>query len=385
VSSARALPLAGLPRPAQWGLLVLISAVAALGLQAAHLPAALMLGPMIAGMMMEAGGGSVRIPNIFIDFAQAIIGCLIARSITKDSVSEFGHQWFLFLGAASIVVVAAGALGYTISRFGVIRGTTAVWGILPGAAPAMILMAEEFGADSRLVAFMQYLRVAFVAVTASTVGRFWMKSGPGSASHAIVWFPPVHAAAFVFTLAIIAISFVVGLRLKLPAGVLILSMTLGSIAHVAGWSTIELPTWFLAMAYAVIGWSTGLRFSRDVFKAAARALPQTILAIVILIGFCAGLAALVVKTSGTDPLTAYLATSPGGVDSVAIIAASTKVDTSFVMALQSVRFLLVLAAGPPLSRFVARLVTAAERKTPQTGSELRKSESAARRDTGDLD
>jgi uncharacterized protein len=385
VSSARALPLAGLPPPAQWGLLVLISAVAALGLQAAHLPAALMLGPMIAGMMMEAGGGSVRIPNGFIDFAQAVIGCLIAHSITKDSFGEFGHQWFLFLAVASVIVVAAGALGYTISRFGVIRGTTAVWGILPGAAPAMILMAGEFGADSRLVAFMQYLRVAFVAATASTVARFWMKSGPGSASHAIVWFPPVHAAAFVLTLAIIAISFVVGRRLKLPAGILILSMTLGSIVHVAGWSTIELPTWFLAMAYAVIGWSTGLRFSRDVFKAATRALPQTIFAIVILIGFCAGLAALVVKTSGSDALTAYLATSPGGVDSVAIIAASTKVDTSFVMALQTVRFLLVLIAGPPLSRFVARLVPDAERETPQTGSELRKLESAARRDTGDLD
>ena len=38
-------------------------------------------------------------------------------------------------------------------------GTTAVWGSSPGAATAMVLMAEAFGADARLVAFMQYLRV----------------------------------------------------------------------------------------------------------------------------------------------------------------------------------------------------------------------------------
>ena len=60
---------------------------------------------------------------------------------------------------------------------------------------------------------------------------------------------------------------------------------------------------------------------------------------------------------GVDPLTAYLATSPGGMDSVAIIAAaSDSVDISFVMALQTARFLIVLLAGPPLARLLARRV-----------------------------
>ena len=339
---------------------------------------------MLAGMIMEAGGGSLRIHNIFIDIAHAVIGCLVARSITHDGIIEFGRHWFLFVGVASIIVVAASALGYAVARLRVIPGTTAVWGILPGAAPAMMLMAAAFGADFRLVGFMQYLRVAFVASTASAVGRFWTKLGPGKASQAIVWFPPLQTAAFVLTLAIIAISFVVGRRVKLPGGILILSMTLGAVVNVTGWSTIELPTWFLTAAYAVIGWNTGLRFSPEVFKAAARVLPQTIFAIVMLIIFCAGIAALVAKTSGTDPLTAYLATSPGGLDSVAIIAASTKVDTSFVMALQTVRFLLVLVAGPPLSRFVARFIPVVERGAAQTGIALRELENAARRDSGDL-
>jgi uncharacterized membrane protein AbrB (regulator of aidB expression) len=54
------------------------------------------------------------------------------------------------------------------------------------------------------------------------------------------------------------------------------------------------------------------------------------------------------------PLTAYLATSPGGADSVAIIAASTHVDVPFVMAMQMARFMLVLIVGPALARSVAR-------------------------------
>jgi uncharacterized protein len=52
---------------------------------------------------------------------------------------------------------------------------------------------------------------------------------------------------------------------------------------------------------------------------------------------------------------AYLATSPGSLDSVAIIAASTpRVDLPFVMALQSVRLVFVIGLAPLLTRFVVR-------------------------------
>ena len=73
--------------------------------------------------------------------------------------------------------------------------------------------------------------------------------------------------------------------------------------------------------------------------------------------FCGGLAMLISYELGIDPLTAYLATSPGGLDSVAIIAAaSNSVDLSFVMALQSARLLFVLSFGPSLARLVSRWV-----------------------------
>jgi len=71
---------------------------------------------------------------------------------------------------------------------------------------------------------------------------------------------------------------------------------------------------------------------------------------------CGLLASLLVRVAGVDPLTSYLATSPGGVDSAAIIAASTKVDMPFVMTLQMVRLVFVLLLGPPLSRWAAGMI-----------------------------
>ena len=76
-----------------------------------------------------------------------------------------------------------------------------------------------------------------------------------------------------------------------------------------------------------------------------------------LIAFCGGLGLLLTLTHGIDPLTAYLATSPGGMDSVAIIAASTKVDVPFVMALQTVRFVIVMLVGPWIAKLAARNAT----------------------------
>ena len=53
----------------------------------------------------------------------------------------------------------------------------------------------------------------------------------------------------------------------------------------------------------------------------------------------------------------------GGMDSVAIIAASSKVDISFVMALQTARFVIVLLIGPRLARLIAGWTEAANVRT----------------------
>ena len=64
------------------------------------------------------------------------------------------------------------------------------------------------------------------------------------------------------------------------------------------------------------------------------------------------------SVANVDPLTAYLATSPGGSDSIAIIAASTDCDVSFVMAMQTVRMIAVLLLAPVLTKFIAERLTA---------------------------
>jgi membrane AbrB-like protein len=253
-------------------------------------------------------------------------------------------------------LAASSFLGWFISRLRVLPGTTAVWGSAPGGATAMVLMAGAFGADQRLVAFMQYLRVIMVSITAALVARLWVDTtGVEPPTH--VWFPAMDWQGFGAMVAVAAVGGYVGRLFRIPSPYFLGAVILGSSVHLGLDISLQLPEWLLAISYAVIGWSIGLNFTSAILRHAARALPQIIGSIVALMAFCGGLAWLLSHELGIDPLTAYLATSPGGMDSIAVIAAaSDNVDISFVMALQSARLLMVLIFGPSLARLVARWV-----------------------------
>ncbi|ACK50714.1 membrane protein AbrB duplication [Methylocella silvestris BL2] len=351
--SPRRVSLASRSAGAQWAILIGLSAALVVGLEALHLPAALLLGPMLAAILLTVAEGGVRAPQSAFVSAQAVVGCMIAGSLPLSIGGEMLRNWPLFLGGVVSVVVAANGLGWLLARWRVLPGAAAIWGSAPGAASAMILMAEAYGADMRLVAFMQYLRVVCVAIVASLVSRLWV-AGPLDHHPAIVWFPAVPWTSFAETLAVAALGALAGKRLHIPAGPLLLPLAIGVTLQSGGWMTIFLPPWLLAACYCVVGWSVGLRFTPAIIAYAARALPRVLVSILALIAICGGFAAILATVGGIDPLTAYLATSPGGGDSIAIIAASSKVDVPFVMAMQMARILVVLLFGPAIARFVAK-------------------------------
>ena len=237
---------------------------------------------------------------------------MIARSITPEIVGTIIQDWPLFLTAVLSVIAASSVIGLLLTRWRVLPGTTAVWGSCPGAASAMTLMAEAFGADVRLVAFMQYLRVVLVTVVASVVARIWATPSSGHIA-SVVWFPPMEWVPFAETMALAGIGAFIAPLLRIPAGPKCWCRCVaGALLHGSGVMTIELPPWLLAVSYAMVGWNIGMRFTRPILVHALRALPRVAASILVLIAICGGFAWVLTWTAGIDPLTAYLATSPGG-------------------------------------------------------------------------
>jgi membrane AbrB-like protein len=325
-------------------------------------PAAILLGPMLAAIAIAASGGVARVPGAAFQLAQGIIGCMIATMAPLSIAAELLSRWPVFVFGVLAVLVVSTFLGWCLTRMQILPGTAVLWGSSPGAATAMVVMAEAHGADGRLVAFMQYLRVAVVAAGAATVARIWnLTPGHSPAAdrvHAmagVAWFPHITWLPLLQTLALAIGGPLLGHLLNIRAGALLLPLVGGLVLNHMGWITIELPPWLLALSYAIVGWTIGLRFTRSLLAHVAAAFPRVLACMLALIVLCGGLAWVLVITAGVDPLTAYLATSPGGADSVAIIAASSKVDVPFVMAMQTARLVAVIFLAPVITRYIAAL------------------------------
>ncbi|MBB4229007.1 AbrB family transcriptional regulator [Rhizobium mongolense] len=350
-ATSRAIREASLPR---WVLLLSLSTALVVVLELFALPASLLVGPMIAAIFLALviGKGQMRVPYWPLQFGQALVGLMMARAITPDILATMAKDAPLFMLVIVSVIAIAGVLGYLLTRLQVLPGTTAVWGSSPGGASAMVIMSEAYGADARLVAFMQYLRVVFVCVAASGVSRLWVDAE--GELPPLVLFPPIDWPAFAATVLLACCCVYAAFRFRVQGGTIILPLLAGSLLQGFDLLTIELPMWLLAISYALIGWSIGLRFTRSILKHVARALPRVSASILLLMSICGLMAVALHMFAGIDPLTAYLATSPGGADSVAIIAASSDVDLPFVMAMQVGRFVVILFTGPMLARFIAR-------------------------------
>ncbi len=92
----------------------------------------------------------------------------------------------------------------------------------------------------------------------------------------------------------------------------------------------------------------------------ARSLPGMLIAILSMLIMCAAWAWLLSLFTSTSFLTAYLATTPGGLDSVIAIAMGTNADMNFVVAVQTLRVFAVLLLGPWLAKALSRTKMQAE-------------------------
>ncbi len=212
------------------------------------------------------------------------------------------------------------------------------------------MMAQAYGADARLVGFMQYLRVIFVAGIAAIVARTVAGITATTPAHAFFEAPDLVPA---LTAAAIAIGgSVLGKATRLPARPSPRSALTRRRAPCGRCRLLCAGARAGArLCPARLDDRPRLRPRRPPARRAG-AFPGDPLhsAAHRLFGL---LAYALHVFAGIDPLTAYLATSPGGMDSIAIIAAAIDVDVPFIMALQTARMLIVMAIGPALARRLA--------------------------------
>jgi membrane AbrB-like protein len=251
-----------------------------------------------------------------------------------------GTLWAIFLGAAMSLLLLKLKMAHERSAF---------WCLSPGGAAIMVIMADQHGGEMSVVAFAQYFRVLVISLAAILVSSQFMDAStaeePIGGWQAL--FPPFPLVGLALTLAAISFGVILSRLFPfVPGGQLLLPMAVAGLSKNYIGHEIVLPPWLLYPCYFLMGWRIGMSFTKESLKPVIRLLPGLLFGVMVMFGGCALFGWIMAKGANIEPLTAYLASCPGGLDAVTIIAASSGADLPFITAMQAIRLIMVISLGP---------------------------------------
>jgi membrane AbrB-like protein len=321
--------------------------LAAVGVPTAVLFAGFVVGIAYA-LMVPAG---LAAPRSAVVGAQAVVGVTVGTYLERSTLSALGAQWLAVVLVCLLTLGISVLCGIWLSKIAPVDLATSSFGMIAGGAAGIISISRELGADERLVAVLQYVRVLIiVAITPIVAGVAFGVSG-SSAS--------VGGSALPHGLLFVALCTGMGIPVarlvRLPAGALVGPMLIAAGFALSGSSfAAHPPSAVMNVAFAVIGLDVGLRFTPASIRQARAVLPFAVGMVVGMIAVCAVLGILLASLAHVNKVDGYLATTPGGLSAVLALAVGSRTNATFILSVQLIRTFVMLLAAPPLARWISQ-------------------------------
>jgi hypothetical protein len=307
----------------------------------------------VSAVFSVNGWGRVRLPRNGIFFIQAMIGVSLSGSFTLSSLFALAHNWLpvMLVVLSMQFLTILNALYF--QRFCKLNPATSILGTLPGGAGEMAAMSESFGADPRLVSVMQYTRlliiILFLSVGTSLIVHSTATAHGATAQSSAVLslVPPATVQSTLMAALASAIGGLVAMRFRIPAGTLLLPLALSVAATMHG-LPVAYPVPVLAAVYACLGMQIGSQFEREVLQRIKGLMLPLVGTSCFLAAGSIAIGIAFSRITGLDGASAYLAATPGGLDSVAVVANEIKANSALVLSVHFSRLMLVLLSGPQL-------------------------------------
>ncbi|SNS66106.1 hypothetical protein SAMN06893096_106100 [Geodermatophilus pulveris] len=343
-------------RAADAALVVAVAAGLALALDVLDLPSPALFGGLLAGLARGlAGRRRLAVPKPVTTAAQGLIGVSIGALVDLGTLEAVARNWLpvLLVTLATLLLSVLAGLLMRLQRG--VSPVTGAFAMVAGGASGITAMSRELGADERMVAVLQYLRVllivALMPVTAATV----FGADPGAGGPTVDDAGPGWPAGLLFAAVCLGAGAPLARLLRIPVPALLGPMLVAAGLDLGGLSAgADVPAPLAAAAFLAVGLVVGLAFTRDSLRTIGRAMPLALVVILGLIVACAGLGALLAATTGASALDAYLATTPGGLYAVLATAQDSGADATFVLAVQVLRLFVMLLSAPLLARWLRR-------------------------------
>lgn len=320
-----------------------------------HVPVGWLIGAMAVGIAYAIIGGShPPLPATFNLAGQTIIALTTATGFSLDTL-VMAKMYALPL-LLYILITGGMSLfnGYLLCRFSELDIATSVVGCIPGAAPSLVAMSHEMGADAIATAILQYIRVLLVAFIVPTVASLFFAIDSPHISIAVVATNSNSSISILLELLVLSGCGVLGnwggQKIKLP-----LSMFLGPfiVGLLAVWLLpypLQMHPSIFAVGLSFIGLSIGLKFDWQTVYNLRKAVLIEFVLVIGLILVCLGVGYEFHLMTHIDSLTAVLGSSPGAISAMMASVIQLGGDSGVVLTMQMSRMLMILLISPWISK-----------------------------------
>lgn len=319
-------------------------------------PMGWMLGALTFVLCWKAWSGrTLELPRWIYNLALMTLSYGMGLSFTMDSLRYIAGQIHVLMLATILMILIGLAAAAMVARGSPISAESSVLGSMPGGVVQMVELSGEIrGAEPTVVAVMQMCRfLAVIFIVPFAVTHFLAGGAVSEAVLHHVQTMPGNAAspASFAVLAFLPISAFLAARFKVPTPWMIGPLATTIVFVAGGWEFPRPTAEMLSVTQILLGTGLALGFSLELLREVFRFLHWILLGIGTTLALTAVLAYFVSLGASLDPVTAFLALSPGGIAEMGATALTVDADVPTVTAYHLFRLLFILLVCPHLLKW----------------------------------
>ncbi|MBX2883158.1 MAG: AbrB family transcriptional regulator [Granulosicoccus sp.] len=286
----------------------------------------------------------------------SIIGAMIGSRFSPELLTLLPQFWISGLALVPFILLAH-AGNYAIMRgIGRYDKLDAYFAALPGGIIDSAALAEEAGADLRIVTTQHFIRIILVVSSVPLLFLFIQGNAVGSLAGESMAASDYNALDVFLIIAIALVGLTFGRVTRLPVSHMLGPLLLALALSVGGVVSIDLPPWLGHAAQYMVGAALGAQFSGVSRKLLARGFGIGLLAGTYMLCLAGTMALILVNFVPADFGAMFISFAAGGLAEMSLIALSLNFNPVVVALHHLVRILLTVSLGNFLSRRVFKLM-----------------------------
>jgi len=282
--------------------------------------------------------------------SMSVIGAMIGSRFSPELLTLLPQFWISALAIIPFILLAHGGNYAIMRRLGNYKKLDAYYAALPGGIIDSAALAEEAGADLRVVTAQHFIRIILVVSSVPLLFLFVQGDVVGSLDGQSLASADYDAIDIALLIATALSGLAVGRILRLPVSHMLGPLLIAIVLSVSGVVEIHIPPWLSHVAQYVVGAALGAQFSGVSRRLLVRGLGMGVLAGGYMLLLAAIFAVMLVPLVPADFDALFISFAAGGLAEMSLIALSLNFNPVVVALHHLLRILMTVFFGKYFSR-----------------------------------